>query len=116
MKKDNSDKIWLESILEHIEALESFCANLSYEEFQGDMKTRFACEKCIQNISEASDNLTKEFKLEFKEFPWVQIKGMRNILVHEYFRIDYRIVWDAIQNFVPTLKSQVREVLNSYLL
>lgn len=47
MKKDNSDKIWLESILEHIEALESFCANLSYEEFQGDMKTRFACEKCI---------------------------------------------------------------------
>ena len=116
MKKYNSDKIWLESILEHTEALESFCAGLSFEDFQNDLKTRLACEKCIQNISESSNHLSKEFKEEYKDFPWSQIKGMRNILVHEYFKIDNRIVWDVIQNFIPNLKLQVQNVLNSFLL
>ncbi|HMV45731.1 MAG TPA: DUF86 domain-containing protein, partial [Leptospiraceae bacterium] len=84
--------------------------------FDRDLKTKFACEKCIQNIAEASNNLSLEFKQENKNFPWSQMKAMRNIITHEYFRIDYKIVWDVINNFIPNLKTQIVEILSSYLI
>ncbi len=115
MKKNNSDKIWLASILENIESLETFSNGFSFEEFDKDLKTKFACEKCIQNIAEASNNLSSEFKKEYKNFPWSQMKAMRNIIAHEYFRIDYQIMWDVINNFIPNLKIEIKDILDSYL-
>lgn len=114
--KNTPDKIWLESILEHLEMIESFTSSLTYEEFLNDMRTKLACEKCIQNISESSIHLSQQFKIENTGFPWKEIKGMRNIIVHEYFQIDYAVVWDVIQNFVPKLKTQIQNVLKEYLL
>lgn len=116
MKKDISDKTWLESMMEHIKMIESFILPLSYNEFLDDSKTKFACDKCIQNIAEASDNISKQMKDKYPELPWRKIKAMRNIIVHEYFQIDYSIVWDVIQNFLPELEKQIQGILDEYLL
>ena len=74
---------------------------------------RFASIKQMEIIGEASDHISGEIKAQFSEIEWNQIKGMRNIFVHEYFRIDSRLVWNIIIHDLPELKRKVIKIINS---
>ena len=74
---------------------------------------RFASIKQMEIIGEASDHISGEIKAQFSEIEWNQIKGMRNIFVHEYFGIDSRLVWDIIIHDLPELKRKVIKIINS---
>ena len=74
---------------------------------------RFACIKQMEIIGEASDHVTDEIKAEFSEIEWAQIKGMRNVFVHEYFGVDAQIVWEIIKTDIPILKERIVEILQS---
>ena len=74
---------------------------------------RFACIKQMEIIGEASDHISEEIKIKFSEIEWAQIKGMRNIFVHEYFGIDSRLVWEIIKHDLPELKGKVVTILNA---
>lgn len=52
------------------------------------------------------------FRSQHKEIEWKQIAGMRDRLVHEYFSVDYELVWDVIENEIPHLKEEVGRLLN----
>ena len=56
-------------------------------------------------MGEASNHLSEDIKFKFSEVEWVQVIGMWNLLVHEYFGIDSKIVWEVIKNDIPTLKT-----------
>ena len=72
---------------------------------------QFATVKQLEIIGEASNQLTEHFKKLYKEVEWREIVGLRNILIHEYFGIDTKIVWDILQIDLPKLKAQVEEIL-----
>src|SRR4051794_40352520 len=55
-------------------------------------------------IGEAVSSLDPTFKSQHNSIPWRQIAGLRNIVVHEYFRTDYDVVWATILTDVPVLK------------
>ena len=74
---------------------------------------RFACIKQMEIIGEASDHVSDEIKTQFSEIEWSQIKGMRNIFVHEYFGIDTNLVWEIIKDDLPDLKNKVQFIVNS---
>ncbi|NCI47455.1 HepT-like ribonuclease domain-containing protein [Sediminibacterium soli] len=65
----------------------------------------------IMIIGEAPAVITKEFKLEHEEFDWVLMKGMRNIIVHEYFGVGEQKVWETVENDIPKLKSDCENIL-----
>jgi uncharacterized protein with HEPN domain len=67
----------------------------------------------MEIIGEASDHISEEIKTKFSEIEWAQIKGMRNIFVHEYFGIDSRLVWEIIQHDLPDLKNKVATILKT---
>lgn len=73
---------------------------------------QFACVKQLEIIGEAANHLTERFKRVYSEIEWCEIVGLRNILIHEYFGVDTKIVWDIIQNDIVTLKQQVEAILN----
>lgn len=58
----------------------------------------------LEIIGEAARNLSDEIRQSFPEIEWKKIVGMRNILVHEYFGINNRIVWDIVQTKIAPLK------------
>ena len=74
---------------------------------------RFACAKQIEIIGEAANIITPETKAMFSDLEWKQIIGMKHILVHEYFGIDFELIWQVIINDLPGLKQKVLTVLNS---
>jgi uncharacterized protein with HEPN domain len=74
---------------------------------------RFASVKQIEIIGEAANHISDETKEKFSEIQWRQITGLRHVLVHEYFGIDSRLIWQIIVDDIPSLKINIKEVLLS---
>jgi uncharacterized protein with HEPN domain len=64
-------------------------------------------------IGEAVRAIDRAFRQKHAAVPWRQIAGMRNILVHDYFRINQRIVWETVEKDVPFLKTQIVALLSA---
>jgi uncharacterized protein with HEPN domain len=62
-------------------------------------------------IGEAVRGLDPALKQKYPATPWREIAGMRNILVHDYFRINQNIVWETVEKHVPQLKTEVQTML-----
>jgi len=62
-------------------------------------------------LGEAASRITDEFQQKHSEIPWSKIIGMRNILVHDYFGIDFEIVWGVVEKELPQLKQLTNQIL-----
>ena len=76
----------------------------SYDNFKVSSVYKNAVCLCLMQISELTNNLSEDFKNNNTDIPWREIRGMRNIVAHEYGHIDYEIVWETIEDGVPGLK------------
>lgn len=65
----------------------------------------------LQMIGEASNHLSDDLTEQNQDIPWADIVGLRNILVHQYFGIDLKQVWETAELDMPVLKAKVREIL-----
>ena len=77
-----------------------------------DLKLRLAIVKLFEIIGEAVSNLSIEIQQEYPDTEWDVIKSTRNVLVHQYFGIDYKIVWNSIKENIPGLKDQIQRIVN----
>lgn len=111
MKNELGDKARLQHISEAIKEIEKYIENSSYEDFQSNSMMQFATVKQLEIIGEASNQLTEHFRKLYKEIEWREIIGLRNMLIHEYFGIDTKIVWDILQIDLPKLKIQIEKIL-----
>lgn len=112
MKGVLTDKTRILHILEAIAEIEQYLAGVSYNDFLTNSEKRFATIKQIEIVGEACNSLTNEFKDAHPEIAWKPIRGFRNISTHEYFAVNFQIVWEIAQNDLPVLKRQFHEVLN----
>ncbi len=65
----------------------------------------------LQIIGEAAAKISDDFQQQHPDIPWLKIVGMRNILVHDYFRIDVNAVWSVVENDIPQLEQQIESLL-----
>lgn len=104
---------YLKHILDEIKYLEANSKGLNFKDFlEDDTKTR-AFIRSLEIIGEASKKLSIEFKKKYKEVEWKSVSGMRDKLIHDYFGIDYELVWDVVINKIPVLKKQIKEILEN---
>ena len=81
---------------------------MSYDDFILDSKTVDAVIRNFEIIGEAANRLPEGFKEQYPEIEWHRIRGLRNRVVHDYSGIDYAIVWQIIESFLPqTLKKLI---------
>ncbi|WP_255348400.1 HepT-like ribonuclease domain-containing protein [Gloeocapsa sp. PCC 7428] len=62
-------------------------------------------------MGEAAGSLLPEVEILYPEIPWIDIRGIRNIVVHEYFRVNLEIIWETIKTDLPSLVQQLQEVM-----
>jgi len=108
-------KFRLFDIIEAIEKVNLFCIDLNTsEEFKNELKTFDACIKNLEVIGEATSKIPNEIKKEYPTIPWKQIKGMRNILAHEYFGANAAVIWTTIKSDLPQLKHEIEKIVQKY--
>lgn len=103
---------YLRHILDECEFIIGESGNLRKEAFLGDETLKRAFVRSLEIIGEAVKRLPEEFRKEHGRIDWRAIAGTRDKLVHDYFGIDYDIVWDIVVNEIPELKTQVERILN----
>ena len=107
MREPERDTSRLEHILTAISHVENYVDGITEEQLRDDMLHLHATIYNVQIIGEAVFKLSKEFKQQHPQTPWAVIEKMRHILVHDYFRINFEVLWDVVTKDIPLLKSQV---------
>jgi uncharacterized protein with HEPN domain len=98
----------LQDILEMSAEIQIFTAGMSFAEFEQDAKTIKAVLYNLAIIGEAVSQLLPEVEFLYPEIPWIDIRGIRNVIIHEYFRVDLSIIWETIQTDLPPLVQQLQ--------
>lgn len=111
MREKLRDRGRLEHILQAISNISTFLEDKTAEDFLMDQMLYFAVVKNMEIIGEASYMLTHEFKENHPKTSWKDIINMRHILVHGYYQVDSRIVWQTIVNDLPLLKTQIADYI-----
>ena len=106
-------KLLLEDILEASNKIKLYTRDLTFEEFINDDKTIDAVVRNFEIIGEASNRIPDEIQLNYSSIEWKRIKGFRNRIVHEYFGIDYEIIWKIIQEQLDVLITNISEILEN---
>ncbi len=99
-----SAKILLRDIVRAAELLEQYTSGLSLEEFTENQEKQDAVSRRLEIIGEAVKGLPQDLRDRYSEVPWRDIAGARDILVHEYFRIDLDLAWDMVKKDIPGLQ------------
>jgi uncharacterized protein with HEPN domain len=102
----------LRHILDELEYLARAAAVLDMEAFLRDEDRRRAFVRSLEIVGEAAKRLPPEVRAEAAEIDWRAMAGMRDRLIHGYFAVDYELVWDVVVSEVPSLRVQVRSLLD----
>jgi uncharacterized protein with HEPN domain len=103
----------IEDILESAGKILEYTEGLSFEQFLKDSKTSDAVIRNFEIIGEAANRLPEGFKELHSHIDWNRIRGFRNRIVHDYFGIDYSIVWQIKEAFLPDLISKLKQILKA---
>ena len=96
--------LYLDHIIDSIEAIEKYTENLSKENFMKSLIIQDAICRRLEIIGEAANKIDDQFREKYSDVPWYKIVGMRSLLIHEYFHVDLDQVWNTIQKDIPELK------------
>ncbi|MFA7326998.1 MAG: DUF86 domain-containing protein [Candidatus Kapaibacterium sp.] len=110
MRDRIGDKARLQHILDAISEIEDYIDDVDFQDFETNSMMRNASIRQLEIIGEASSRLSKELKLENPTVNWKDIIGFRNIIIHQYFGIDEKIVWDILKNDLQLLKKQIGKI------
>lgn len=112
MKPSERDPVlYLEDIVLSMERIQEYISGLDFEQFKSDNKTADAVIRNFEVIGEASKNLPNNIKIKYPNVPWHEMYLLRNRISHEYFGVDFEVVWHIITVHLPKNYIDVREIL-----
>jgi len=102
---------YCQHILDETAYLITHSKGLSKDEFVQNDTLKRAFVRSIEIIGEAVKNIPEDFKLKYTQIDWRPMARMRDKLIHDYFGVDFDIVWDVIVNEIPVLRQEIERIL-----
>ncbi|HKL01912.1 MAG TPA: DUF86 domain-containing protein [Desulfotignum sp.] len=102
---------YIRHILDEIDYIMNQVSITDYESFIRDETLKRAFVRSVEVIGEASKKIPPDIKAMKPDVEWRKVSGMRDRLIHNYFGIDYRIVWDVASNKLPDLRLKLQTLL-----
>jgi len=112
MKEEFLD--YIEDIIEAMDDAMSFVERMDYDDFAKDRKTIYAVIRAIEIMGEAVKKIPESVKNRYPEIPWRDMAGMRDKLIHEYFGVNLRAVWNTVKKDIPNLKPSFDKILKDF--
>ena len=107
-----SDRLRLQDILDAIHVIQEYLPP-DRAAFDRDAPLQSHIYRHLMMVGEAAWSLSQPLKDRNPHIPWRQIEGMRHIMVHDYFKVDWNIVYTTAKEHVPVLKPQIEIILAS---
>lgn len=104
----------INDILDAVAAVEAYVVGMTYKDFTSDRKTVDAVVRNLIIIGEAAARIPEEICQSHREIPWPDMRAMRNFVVHEYFGVSDKILWDTVQTDLPSLVPKLKEIVKIY--
>lgn len=104
---------YLLDIIDAIDGATSAIRGHTLETFRADWTVRHAAQRAIEIVSEASRSVPDALVATRPEIPWPQVKGIGNILRHEYRKVDDTIVWRVVTQDFPPLRDAAQAIFNA---
>ena len=101
----------IRDILDAIAEIQKFTRGMDYEAFKKDDKSVRAVEMNFIIIGEAANQISEEIEEKYPSSPWNLMRAMRNRIVHVYFKVDEKLMWDTIQTDLPPLIPELEKLL-----
>jgi uncharacterized protein with HEPN domain len=101
----------IRDILDAIAEIQKFTSGMNYEIFKEDDKSIRAVEMNFIIIGEAANQIPEEIEEKYTTIPWSLMRAMRNRIVHVYFKVDEKLMWDTVQNDLPPLIPELEKLL-----
>lgn len=112
MKKEFLD--YLDDIIEAMNDATRFVEDVEYNDFAEDRKTIYAVTRALEIIGEAVKKIPTTVKNRYPKIPWKEIAGMRDKVIHEYFGVDLRRVWNTVKKDMPELKPAFEKIKKDF--
>lgn len=104
---------YLRHILLEAEYLISQTPGLSFEAFVANQTLCRAFVRSLEIIGEAAKKVPADLRAQHPDLDWRGMAGMRDRLIHDYFGVDYELVWDVVQHRVPEVRRQLESILKA---
>ena len=100
-------QVLLEDMREATARIQEYTKGMSEDTFLKDRRTSDAVVRNLEIIGEAASRLPTEFVQQHADIAWEQIVGLRHRIVHDYFGIDLKLVWQILQHDLPAFQAQL---------
>ncbi len=109
MKRDM--RVYLQDIWESILAAEEYTKGLTKEEFLNNSLVQDAVIRKLEMMGEAVKYISGDFKSQYPEIAWAKIAGLRDVLIHQYFGINLKRIWEVVKTDLPLLKKELLAII-----
>lgn len=101
----------IQDILSAAEKIERYISHMTFVKFKKNELVIDAVVRNFEIIGEASKNIPVSIQRSYPDIPWREMKGMRDVLTHEYFGVNVTILWHAAKKHLPLLREQLKTVI-----
>jgi len=112
MKREFLD--YVDDVIDAMSKAQEFTSGMDFKKFSKDGKTVFAVTRAIEIIGEAVKKIPTSVRKHYPDVPWKEMAGMRDKLIHEYFGVNLRAVWDTIKKDIPAIKPTFEKIKEEY--
>jgi uncharacterized protein with HEPN domain len=108
---NDKNNLFLNHILESCKNIIDFTRDIDFQTFIDKRLIQSAVIRELEIIGEATKNLPDDIRKHFKDIPWNKLSGMRDKLIHGYFSVDLKEVWNTVKKDISILKSGIEKIL-----
>ena len=110
MSTPKDQRVFIDDILSSIAKIEKYVENMNVDQFVSHEMAFDAVIRNLEIIGEACKHISEDTRKKAPTVKWSSVVGLRNTLIHEYFGVDYTIIWKIINDDLPELKDEIEKL------